>query len=76
MVYVAGPVPLIRNNTHARSWANPNASDMEKLRLCIEGGDMKTVANHYFPIRQAADAFALVRSGNSVVSNTNCVLSF
>lgn len=52
---------------HVHRWASPNASDLEKLRLCIEGGDMKTVANHYFPIKQAAEAFSLVRSGNSVV---------
>ena len=48
------------------TWANPNFEDLERLRACVEGGDFKTVANHYFPLKQTAEAFVLLKSGNAV----------
>lgn len=45
------------------AWANVKQADLEALRLLIEGGDFKSVAQQYFPLEEAAKAFALVKAG-------------
>lgn len=54
----------LKGPKYHNAWANPNAADLEKLRVCIEGGDMKTVANHYFPMKRAVEAFNLLKNEN------------
>jgi NADPH:quinone reductase-like Zn-dependent oxidoreductase len=57
-------VPAIPQYHNA--WAKVSNKDLESLRFLIEGGDFKTVANHYFPLKEAAKAFQLVKEGSCV----------
>jgi NADPH2:quinone reductase len=63
-VTVGRKIASVASVGYHNAWASVKQQDLEALRLLIEGGDFKSVANHYFPLAEALKAFELVRSGD------------
>jgi hypothetical protein len=63
-VTVGRKIASVASVGYHNAWASVKQQDLEALRLLIEGGDFKSVANHYFPLADALKAFELVRSGD------------
>ncbi len=63
-VTVGRKIASVASVGYHNAWASVKQEDLEALRLLIEGGDFKSVANHYFPLAEALKAFELVRSGD------------
>ena len=63
-VTVGRKIASVASVGYHNAWASVKQQDLEALRLLVEGGDFKSVANHYFPLAEALKAFELVRSGD------------
>jgi NADPH:quinone reductase-like Zn-dependent oxidoreductase len=65
-VTIGRKILSIKAPKYHNAWANPKSVDLEKLRVLIEGGDMKTIANHYFPLKRAVEAFNLLKNSKNI----------